>query len=100
MGGKTLSSVDFPVENFNPNEFLGVGGGAEDTTYDLVASVNHHMKQTSICHWTAICKQDISGIWYKYNDNEVKPVTFIKKMHGVKTVKKPYQIAATILFYV
>ena len=91
MGGKILSSVDFPVKDFNPNGFLGVDEGAEDTTYDLVASVNHNMKQNSSGHWTAICKQDISGIWYEKNDKEVKPVSFIRNLCGAKRVKKMYQ---------
>ena len=99
IGGKILSSVDFPVENFKPNEILGVGGGTEDTTYDLVASVNHQTQPNNLGHWTAICQQNVSGIWYEYNDKRVTNVSFIKNLRGVKTVKKPYQRLATILFY-
>jgi hypothetical protein len=101
MEGKILSSVDFPVENFIPNEILGINDGAEDARYDLVASVNHHMKQNSSGHWTAICKEKVSGNWYEYNVDLVQPVSFInKRSRGVMTVKKPYQRLAAILFYV
>jgi hypothetical protein len=34
--------VDFPVENFKPNEHFGIHEGTDDTTYNLIASVNHH----------------------------------------------------------
>ena len=101
MDGKILSSVDFPVQNFIPNEILGINDGAEDAKYDLVASVNHHMKPNSSGHWTAICKEKVSGNWYEYNDERVTPVSFInKRIRGVMTVKKQYQRLAAILFYV
>ncbi len=76
-----------------------MGGGTEDTAYNLVASVNHQTQPNNQGHWTAICKQNVLGIWYEYDDKEVKNVSFIKKLHGVKTVKKQYQRLATILFY-
>jgi hypothetical protein len=55
--GKILSLVDFPVENFKPNEHLGINEATDNTTYDLVASVNHNTQPNNGGHYTAICQQ-------------------------------------------
>jgi hypothetical protein len=55
--GKILSLVDFPVENFKPNEHLGINEATDDMTYNLVASVNHHTQPNNGGHYTAICQQ-------------------------------------------
>ncbi len=34
-GGRILSSVDFPVENFQPSKYLGMNDKNDDTTYAL-----------------------------------------------------------------
>jgi uncharacterized UBP type Zn finger protein len=92
--------VDFPVENFKPNEHLGINEATDDMTYDLTASVNHHTQPNNGGHYTAICQQHESGRWYEYDDDQVNMANFIKMCHGVPTVKMKYQRAATILFYI
>ena len=52
--GKILLLVDFPVENFKPNEHLGINEATDDTTYYLVASVNHHPRPNNQGHYTVI----------------------------------------------
>ena len=53
---RILSSVDFPVENFKPNEHFGIHEGTDDTTYNLIALVNHHPRPNNQGHYTAICR--------------------------------------------
>jgi hypothetical protein len=68
---KILLLVDFPVENFKPNEHLGINEATDNTTYDLVASVNHNTQPNNGGHYTAICQQHELGRWCKYDDNQV-----------------------------
>jgi hypothetical protein len=98
--GRILSPVDFPVENFKPNEHFGINEGTDDTTYDLVASVNHYPQPNNGGHYTAICQQHELGRWYEYDDAQVKMANFIKMSHGIPKVKMQYQRSATILFYI
>ncbi len=63
-GGRILSSVNFPVENFQPSEYLNDEN--DDTIYDLIASVNHQAQPNGGGHYFAICRQNILGRWYKY----------------------------------
>ena len=91
-----MSSVNFPVENFQPSEYLNDGN--DDTTYDLIASVNHHAKPNGGGHYYAICRQNILGQWYKYDDENVEAVK-LTRAKGIPTVLKTHQRAATILFY-
>ena len=95
--GRIMSSVNFPVENFQPSEYLNDGN--DDTTYDLIASVNHHAKPNGGGHYYAICRQNILGRWYKYDDKNVEAANFTKGK-GIRTVKIEHQRAATILFYI
>jgi len=98
--GRIMSSVNFPVENFQPSEYLNDGN--DDTTYDLIASVNHHAKPNGGGHYYAICRQNILGQWYKYDDKTVEAVMLIRAKgirKGIRTVKIEHQRAATILFY-
>ena len=96
---RILSSVNFPVENFQPSDYLGVNDKNDDTTYDLIASVNHQIQPNGGGHYYAICRQNISGRWYKYDDESVTVADFTKR-NKVRTVKIGYQRAATILFYI
>ena len=99
-GGRILSSVNFLVENFQPSEYLNDGN--DDTTYDLIASVNHHAKPNGGGHYYAICRQNILSQWYKYDDKNVEAVMLTRAKgirKGIRTVKIEHQRAATILFY-
>ena len=91
-----MSSVNFPVENFQPSEYLNDRN--DDTTYDLIASVNHQAQPNGGGHYYAICRQNILGRWYKYDDENVEAV-MLTRAKGIPTVLKTHQRAATILFY-
>ena len=52
-----MSSVNFPVENFQPSMYLGMNDKNDDTTYDLIASVNHQRQPNGGGHYYAICRQ-------------------------------------------
>ena len=41
-----------------------------DLTYDLYA-VSNHSGSLNFGHYTAMCKNEISGKWYEYNDSSV-----------------------------
>ena len=94
------TSVDFPLENFNPNEHSLNEDHDDDTTYNLVATINHKPIGQNGGHYTAICKQHDSGVWYFYNDAEVQRSNFSKIQRGVRKVKVDVQRAATLLFYI
>ncbi len=48
------SSVDYPVENFKPNESFGSHEGTDDVIYNLVATINHQPTSKNQGHYTAI----------------------------------------------
>ncbi len=97
---KIQSSVDFPVENFQPDEYFGTNDEQDDdTTYDLIASVNHEDKPKSPGHYTAVCRQSISGKWYQYDGQFVEVAHFTQRNKRDGTVRVLYQRLATILFY-
>ena len=52
-GERILSSVNFPVENFQPSKYLNDEN--DGMTYNLIASVNHHAKPNGGGHYYAIC---------------------------------------------
>jgi hypothetical protein len=70
----------------------------DDMTYNLIASVNHQRQPNGGGHYYAICRQNISGRWYKYDDKNVEAV-MLTRAKGIPTVLKTHQRAATILFY-
>ena len=95
---RILSSVNFPLENFQPSKYLGANDDKDDTTYDLIASVNFWRKPNGEGHYTAVCRKDICGQWYNYDDEEVTVANFTRR-NGLGEVKVEYRRAATILFY-
>jgi hypothetical protein len=94
------TSVDFPFENFNPNDHSLIKDHDDDTTYDLIVTINHKPIGQNGGHYTAICKQHDSGVWYFYNDVEVQRSNFSKIHRGICKVKVDVQGAATLLFYI
>jgi hypothetical protein len=95
---RILSSVDFPVENFKPNEHFGIHEGTDDTTYYLIALVNHHPRPNNRGHYTAICWQHESGTWYEYDDDQENIANFSKMCHGICTLKSAKSCNNLILF--
>jgi hypothetical protein len=46
--------VDYPVENFKPNESFGSHEGTDDVIYNLVATINHQPTSKNQGHYTTI----------------------------------------------
>ena len=65
--GKNNSTIDFPINNFDPSAYL-VGPQKERIKYDLYA-VSQHYGGCGGGHYTAICKN--YGQWYEYDDSHV-----------------------------
>jgi ubiquitin C-terminal hydrolase len=42
--------------------------------YDIVGVVNHHGLDTNNGHYTAHCKHDVDGQWYKFDDQNVSAI--------------------------
>jgi hypothetical protein len=94
------TSVDFPIDNFTLKDYSDVQENTDDVAYDLLATVCHCQK-TNGGHYTAICKQHHSGVWYSYSDDDVKKSDFTKLLKGgVPTAKVAFQRQATLLFYI
>ncbi len=66
-----------------------------DSKYNLIATVNHKPSKLNDGHYTAGNKSPMSGSWYKYDDNSVNLVKFVKG-----TMLIDFQKTASILFYV
>lgn len=72
---KTLF-VDFPVNSLDINEYVARSekrrhtGSQLNTTYNLYAISNHYGSMES-GHYTAYCRNNLLGDWYKYDDQTV-----------------------------
>ncbi len=60
----------------------------DDIVYNLVAIVYCYPNRNDGGHFTAICKQHRSGIWYSYEDQDMKTSKIFKSVRGVHTAKK------------
>jgi len=77
------TAVDFPLENFNP--FIYPDGNEPpicDVKYNLVASIYRKATTQNKGHYYAICKDDRSGSWYTYDDDNVEVVKNMQKPNG------------------
>jgi hypothetical protein len=93
--------VDFPLENFYPYKSSGrVGSTNCDVRYDLVASIYRDAKTQHIGHFYAVCKDDTSGVWHKYDDDELTLTSLQKYIRTAPTIKKEYQRRIDLLVYV
>ncbi len=72
-------AVDYPEINFNPCTFFASHEGAVDSKYNLIATVNHKPSRKNDGHYTAMNKSPTSKSWYKYDDNIIKMVKFVKQ---------------------
>ena len=71
--------------------------------YDLFGTVHHKAKRGNNGHYTAVCKSQVSNVWYRYNDHQVYAETFVSKRSMSKTnpnVLKRCFRSITMLFYV
>jgi hypothetical protein len=91
-------AVDYPVCNLNPCTILGSHEGIVDSKYNLIATANHKSSKKNDGHYTAVNKSPTSRSWYKYDDDIVNLVKFVKG--NTNSVLMEFQKTASILFYV
>ncbi len=72
--------------------------GTEDSKYNLIATVNHKPSKKNDGHYTAVSKSPSLRSWYKYDNNIVNLVKFVKG--NTYSVLMEFQKTASILFYV
>jgi hypothetical protein len=69
-----------------------------DSKYNLIATVNHKPSKKNDGHYTAVNKSPTSKSWYKYDDDIVKLVKFVKQ--NTNSMLMDFQKTASILFYI
>ncbi len=75
---RITSAVDYPVWDLNPCTIFGSHEGTVDSNYNLIATVNHKPSKKKDGHYTAVSKSPKLGSWYKYDNNNVNLVKFVK----------------------
>lgn len=110
--GLVQTLLNFPIDTFKPKKYslfqddaddianFPDGGVDDNTAYDLIAEINRYPNRTDGGHFTAICKQHCSGVWYSYDDQDVKTSKFSKSVKGVPTVRTDFQRHVALLFYI
>ncbi|AYV76863.1 MAG: ubiquitin carboxyl-terminal hydrolase [Barrevirus sp.] len=68
---KTLASVKFPIENLDISSYMSPIHIVGKTVYDLRAISDHNGSTCNSGHYVAYCKNSLSGLWYKFNDERV-----------------------------
>jgi hypothetical protein len=91
-------AVDYPVCNLNPCTIFRSHEGTVDSKYNLTATANHKPSKKNDGHYTAVNKSPTSRSWYKYDDNIVILVKFVKG--NTNSVLMDFQKTASILVYV
>jgi hypothetical protein len=97
-GTKITSAVNYPVIDLNPCTFFGSHEGAVDSKYNLIATINHKPSKKNDGHYTAVNKSPTLRSWYKYDDNIVNLVKFVKRITNSMLVD--FQKTVSILFYI
>jgi hypothetical protein len=95
---KIISAVNYPVIDFNLCAFFASHEGAVDLKYNLIATINHKPSKKNDGHYTVVNKSPTSKCWYKYDDNIIKLVKFVKQ--NTNSMLMNFQKTASILFYV
>ncbi len=49
-----------------------------DSNYNLIATVNHKQSKKNVGHYMAVNKSPTLGSWYKYDNDIVNSVKFMK----------------------
>ncbi len=91
-------AVDYPVCDLNPCTIFGSHEGTVDSKYNLIATVNHKPSKKNDGDYMAVNKSPSLGSWYKYDNNIINLVKFVKG--NTKAVLIDFQKTASILFYV
>ncbi len=89
-------AVNYPVIGFNPCTFFRSHEGAVDSKYNLIATVNHKPSKQNDGHYMVVNKSPTSKSWYKYDDNIVKLVKFVKQ--NTDSVLIDFQKTTSIYF--
>jgi hypothetical protein len=89
-------AVNYPVIDFNPCTFFDSHEGTVDSKYNLVATVNHMPSKKNNGHYTAVNKSPTSQNWYKYDNDIVDLVKFMKR--NTNSVLMNFQRTASIFF--
>jgi hypothetical protein len=69
-----------------------------DLKYNLIATTNHKPSKKNDGHYTTVSKSPLPGSWYKYDNDIVNLVKFVKG--NTNSVLMDFQKTASILFYV
>lgn len=101
-GALVETKVNFPVENFYPYKSSGqIDNSNCDVRYDLVASIYRNSTTHHNGHFYAVCKDDSSGVWHEYDDEEVSLSSFQGKTYTKRpTILAQYQRNVDLLVYV
>lgn len=101
-GNLVTTKVDFPVENFYPYKLSRqIDNTNCDVRYDLVASIYRESTTHHKGHFYAVCKDESSGVWHEYDDDEVTRSSFQAKTYMKRpTIKAEYQRNVDLLVYV
>ncbi len=75
---RITSAVNYPVWELNPCTILGSHEEMVDSKYNLIATINHRPSKKNDGHYTAVSKSPTLGSWYKYDDDNVNLVKFVK----------------------
>ena len=95
---RITSAVNYPVCGLNLCTIFGSHEGTADSKYNLIATVNHKPSKQNDSHYTVVNKSPTSRSWYKYDNNSVNLVKFVKG--NTNSVIMDFQKTASILFYV
>jgi hypothetical protein len=69
-----------------------------DSKYNLIVTVNHKPRKKNDGHYRAVNKSPTLRSWYKYDDNIVNLVKFMKR--NTNSMLMYFQKTTSILFYV
>ncbi len=93
------TAVDYPIDTFTPTKYKRfqqtdreVNNTNKNTDkYYLIAVINCDANTSEMGHFTVICKQHISGLWYNYDDSRVTRSNFSKTTKKNCMPKVPFQ---------
>ena len=68
--------------------------------YDLVASIYRQSTTQHNGHFVAICKDNRTDVWHKYDDDRIELAHLQKESRNGPTIKVPYQRFVDLLVYV
>ena len=71
-------AVDYPVFDLNLCTILESHEGMVDSECNLIATVNHKLSKKNDGHYMAVNKSPTLRSWYKYDDDIVNSVKFVK----------------------